>query len=202
MSDTKINQEPFVADETQNVSSVQDDADQEAETSVEATEDALESAQREIEKLKDQILRAMAETENTRRRMKKEIDDAQKYAVGGFAKEMLNVADNFRRALEAVPEGGADGDTLKNLILGVEATERQLLSTFEKFGVKKLNPMGQPFDPHYHQVMMEAEDPSKPAGMIVQVLQPGYMIHDRLLREAMVVVAKGGPTTHKVDTSA
>lgn len=176
--------------------------DQQAESSVEATEDALEAAQSEIGKLKDQILRAMAETENTRRRMKKETEDAQKFAVGNFAKEMLSVADNFRRALEAVPQDGAGGDTLKNLVAGVEMTERQLLAAFEKFGIKKLEPLNQPFDPHLHQVMMEVEDPSKPAGMIVQVLQAGYMIHDRLLREAMVVVAKGGPTAHKVDTSA
>ena len=176
--------------------------EQQAESSVEATEDALEAAQNEIGKLKDQILRAMAETENTRRRMKKETEDAQKFAVGNFAKEMLNVADNFRRALEAVPQDGAGGDTLKNLVAGVEMTERQLLAAFEKFGIKKLDPIGLPFDPHQHQVMMEVEDPSKPAGMIVQVLQAGYMIHDRLLREAMVVVAKGGPAAHKVDTSA
>lgn len=202
MSDTKQNQDNPAENEGLRVVSGQENGDQQAETSVEATEDALESAQTEIGKLKDQILRAMAETENTRRRMKKEIEDAQKYAVSGFAKEMLSVADNFRRALDAVPKDSADGETLKNLIMGVEATERQLLSAFEKFGIKKIDPMGQPFDPHLHQVMMEAEDPSKPAGTVVQVLQPGYMIHDRLLREAMVVVAKGGPTMHKVDTSA
>ena len=173
-----------------------------AETGVDAAEDALEQAQGEIGKLKDQILRAMAETENTRRRMKKEIEDAQKYAVGSFAKEMLSVADNFRRALEAVPQDGAGGDTLKNLVTGVEATERQLLAAFERFGIKKINPMGEAFDPNYHQVMMEIEDASKPAGMVVQVLQEGYMIHDRLLREAMVAVAKGGPTAHKIDTQA
>lgn len=174
----------------------------EAESSVNAAESALDEAQAEMGKLKDQILRAMAETENTRRRMKKETEDAQKYAVSSFAKEMLNVADNFRRALDAVPKDGADNDTLRNLVTGVEMTERQLLAAFEKFGIKKLDPIGQAFDPHFHQVMMEQEDPSKPAGMIVQVLQCGYMIHDRLLREAMVVVAKGGPAAHKVDTSA
>ena len=134
--------------------------------------------------------------------MKKEIDDSQKYAVASFAKEMLSVADNFRRALDAVPKDEASSDTLKNLVTGVEATERQLLSAFERFGIKKIDPMGQAFDPHMHQVMMEQEDLSKPAGMIVQVLQCGYMIHDRLLREAMVVVAKGGPAVHKVDTEA
>lgn len=202
MSDMDQNQEKTTAKTAEMDPSVTENGEQQADTSAKAAEAALDEAQNEIGKLKDQILRAMAETENTRRRMKKEIEDAQKYAVGNFAKEMLVVADNFRRALDAVPHDGAGGETLKNLIAGVEATERQLLAAFEKFGIKKIDPMGKPFDPHFHQVMMEAEDPSKPAGMIVQVLQAGYMIHDRLLREAMVVVAKGGPVPHKVDTSA
>lgn len=202
MSDTRQNPETTPSNETEDSAFAPHGDTQQAETSVDGAETALEAAQDEIGKLKDQILRAMAETENTRRRMKKEIEDAQKFAVSGFAKEMLVVADNFRRALEAVPQQGADGETLKNLIAGVEMTERQLLAAFEKFGIKKIDPMGKPFDPHLHQVMMEAEDPSKPAGTVVQVLQPGYMIHDRLLREAMVVVAKGGPAAHKVDTSA
>jgi molecular chaperone GrpE len=175
---------------------------EDATLSVDAAEDALGEAETEIGKLKDQILRAMAETENTRRRMKKEIDDAQKYAVSGFAKEILTVADNFRRALDAVPKDNAQNDTFKTLVMGVEATERQLLAAFERFGIQKIDPMGQLFDPHFHQVMMEAEDLSKPAGTIVQVLQPGYTIHGRLLREAMVVVAKGGKPAHHVDTSA
>lgn len=195
MSDDKTNEETKLATEMPGEEPV-------AESSVDAAEDALSEAQKEIGHLKDQILRAMAETENTRRRMKKEADDAQKFAVSSFAKEMLVVADNFRRALDTLPKDDTASETLKNLVAGVEATERQLLAAFEKFGIKKIIPMGQPFDPHYHQVMMEAEDPSKPAGMVVQVLQDGYMIHDRLLREAMVVVAKGGPTALKVDTSA
>ena len=173
-----------------------------AESSVDAAEDALESAQKEISALKDQILRAMAETENTRRRMKKEMDDAQKYAVSSFAKDILDVADNFQRALDAVPKDGADGETLKNLVTGVSATERQLMSVMERFGIKKLESLGQPFDPHVHRVMLEQDDATKPAGTILQVLQPGYIIHDRLLREAMVIVSKGGPVAHKVDTTA
>ncbi|MGE4351914.1 MAG: nucleotide exchange factor GrpE [Bdellovibrionales bacterium] len=182
--------------------SMAEEAAHQDETSASEGADVGKALQEEVSSLKDQVLRAMAETENTRRRMKKEVEDAQKFAVGSFAKEMLVVADNFRRALDAVPQEGANGETLKTLVAGVEATERQLLATFEKFGIKKLDPMGKPFDPHLHQVMMEQEDPSKPAGMVVQVLQPGYMIHDRLLREAMVVVAKGGPAAQKVDTSA
>ncbi len=156
----------------------------------------------EVEHLKDQMLRAMAEAENTRRRLNKELEETRKYAVGNFAKEMLVVADNFRRALEAIPKDHAGNDTLKQLVAGVEATERQLLASFEKFGIKKLNSLGQPFDPHMHSVMMEVEDPSKPAGTVVQVMQEGYVIQDRLLREAMVAVSKGGPKVHKVDTEA
>lgn len=156
----------------------------------------------EIDRLKDQMLRAMAETENTRRRLSKEIEDTRKYAISNFAKEMLIVADNFRRALDAIPKDVGDNEVLKQLIAGVEATERHLLSAFEKFGIKKINPLGQQFDPHYHQVMMEIDDPNHPAGTVVQVIQEGYMIYDRLLRAAVVAVSKGSPTVAKVDTSA
>ena len=161
-----------------------------------------EDLTKEVEHLKDQMLRAMAEAENTRRRLNKELEETRKYAVSNFAKEMLVVADNFRRALDAVSKEGAGNDTLKQLIEGVEATERQLLASFERFGIKKIDPMGQPFDPHFHRVMMEIDSPGHPAGTVVQVIQAGYMIHDRLLREAMVAVAKGGPMVAKVDTTA
>jgi len=169
------------------------------EESVESEKTAEELSD-EIEKMKEQVLRAMAESENTRRRMKKEMEDTQKYSISKFAKEMLTVSDNFRRALDAVPKDKQQDETLKNLIDGVDATERQLLSVFEKFGITKIDSLEKPFDPNLHQVVMEQEDPTKPAGMIIQVLQEGYMIHDRLLREAMVVVAKGG--VEKVDTEA
>lgn len=168
--------------------------------------DALAAAQNEIAQLKDQTLRAMAEAENTRRRMQKEVEDTRKYAATNFAKEMLGVADNFRRALEAVPKDIAGNEALKNLMTGIEATERQLLASFERFGIKKIDPLGQMFDPNFHRVMMEMEDPEQPAGTIIQVLQPGYMIQDRLLREALVGVAKGGPAAGpnvtKIDKSA
>lgn len=166
----------------------------------EAAPNREKELEEQVASLKDQMLRAMAETENTRRRAAKEKEDASKFAIGNFAKEILVVADNFRRALDAVPKGGADGDTLKNLITGVEATERQLLAGLEKFGIKPMSPLGKPFDPHFHRVMLEIEDPSQPAGTVVQVMQNGYMIHDRLLREALVAVSKGGYVPHKVDT--
>lgn len=162
----------------------------------------VEEMATEIAGLKDQLLRALADAENTRRRARKEVEDEKKYAVTGFAKDMLAVADNFRRALEAAPQDIAD-PAVKNLITGVEATERQLLASLERFGIKKLDPMGQVFDPNFHQVMTEIPDPSQPSGTVVQVLQPGYVIHGRLLREALVAVAKGGPATPpKIDTAA
>lgn len=173
-----------------------------AEESLQQEEDSLKGAQAEIDKLKEQVLRALAEAENTRRRMQKELDEARKYSVSAFAKEMLGISDNFTRALEAVPKDEAESQTLKNLVTGVQAVERQLAAAFEQFGIKKIDPLGQPFDPHLHRVMMEQEDLSKPAGTVLQVFQPGYMIHDRLLREAQVVVTKGGPVAHKVDQEA
>ena len=168
--------------------------------------DPLVAAQAELAQVKDQMLRALAEAENVRRRTQKELHDTRKYAVAIFAKEMLGVADNFRRALEAVPQNAAQNEALKNLMAGIEATERQLLASFERFGIKKIEPLGELFDPNFHRVMMEMDDPDQPAGTVIQVLQPGYMIQDRLLREALVGVAKGGPVAGpaatKVDRSA
>lgn len=165
------------------------------------TASTVETAPAEIASLKDQLLRALAEAENTRRRATKEREDTAKYAVGSFAKEMLGIADNFSRALEAAPKDSADA-AVKNLIVGLEATERQLQAAFERFGIKKIETTGQIFDPNFHRPMMEIEDPSVPAGTILQVLQAGYVIHDRLLREALVSVAKGGTQpSSKVDTS-
>lgn len=163
---------------------------------------AQPTAEEQIANLKDQVLRALAEAENTRRRAQKEREDTAKYAVANFAKEMLNVADNFRRALDATPKDTND-EALKNLIAGIDATERQLLSALDRFGIKKLEPLGQMFDPNFHRVMMEVDDPNQPAGTIVQVLQAGYAIHDRLLREALVAVSKGTAATKgNVDQSA
>lgn len=161
----------------------------------------VEEMAAEIAGLKDQLLRALADSENTRRRSKKEIEDGAKYAVTNFARDMLGVADNFRRALDATPHDTQD-PALKNLITGIEATERQLQAALERYGIRKLEPLGQIFDPNFHQVMAEIPDPSQPAGTVVQVLQAGYVIHDRLLREALVAVAKGGAPASKVDTTA
>jgi molecular chaperone GrpE len=166
------------------------------------TAPAEKTAETQVAELKDQLLRALADAENTRRRAQKEREDTSKYAVSNFAREMLNVADNFRRALDATPKDNED-PALKNLIAGIDATERQLQAALERFGIKKLEPMNQPFDPNFHRAMAEIDDPNHPPGTVVQVLQAGYVIHDRLLREALVAVSKGAPqAAPKVDQSA
>ncbi len=159
-------------------------------------------ADTQLKEMKDQLLRALADAENTRRRAQKERDDTAKYAVSNFARDILNVSDNFQRALDATPKDASD-PALKNLITGIEATERQLQATLDRFGVKKMEPLGQPFDPNFHRVMLEVDTADAAPGTVVQILQPGYVIHDRLLREALVAVAKGSATTQsKVDQSA
>jgi len=145
--------------------------------------------------LKDKLLRVMADMENLRRRTEREMADARTYAVANFARDMLNVADNVRRAIESVPEEArtsAEG-AFKGLIEGIDLTERDLLKTLERHGVKKLDPQGQKFDPNVHQAMFEVPNPDVPNGTVVQVVQSGYVIGDRVLRPALVGVAKGGP---------
>ncbi|MBK1842393.1 nucleotide exchange factor GrpE [Azospirillum sp. YIM B02556] len=175
-----------------------------SQTDAGSPEDRVAKLEAEVASLKDQLLRAMAETENTRRRAQRDREDASKFAVSGFAKELVSVADNLRRALDAVPaEGREQDEMLKGLAVGVEATERQLFAAFDRAGIKKIDPTGEPFDPNFHQVMFEIENTGKSAGTVVQVLQPGYTIHGRLLREAMVGVAKGGEAGGQhVDTKA
>ncbi|MEN3794069.1 nucleotide exchange factor GrpE [Fulvimarina sp. MAC3] len=145
--------------------------------------------------VKERLLRLAADMENLRRRTEREVKDARSYAVTNFARDMLSVADNLRRAVDAVPEearaGGENG--LTALIEGVEMTERGLQTSLEKHGVKKLDPEGQKFDPNFHQAMFEVPNPEVPNNTVVQVVQAGYAIGERVLRPAMVGVAKGGP---------
>jgi molecular chaperone GrpE len=158
-----------------------------------AQNDVAELA-REAADYKDRLLRALAEMENLRRRTEKQVADERVYGIASFARDILGVADNMRRALEAVtPELRASADTgVKALIEGVELTERELLRVLEKHGVKKLEPLGAKFDPNLHQAMYEVPDPSVPPGTVAQVMQAGYTIGDRVLRPAMVAVTKGG----------
>ena len=157
-----------------------------------SAEGRIAELEAEVAKFKDQALRALAEQENVRRRAQRDREDALKFATSGFAKDLVTVADNLRRAIESVPEAQAAKDELlKGLMSGVSATERELLGAFEKHGIRKLDPMGEKFDHNLHQAIFELENTGKPAGTVVQVLQAGYTLHDRLLREAMVGVAKG-----------
>lgn len=151
----------------------------------------LEKARAEAASLKDQLLRALAETENTRRRVQRDREDSAKFAAAPLAKEILPVADNLARALAAVPEEAlAKDEALKNLVDGIAATERQLQSALERHNIKRIDPEGEKFDSHQHQAMFEVPGSDKPGGTVVQVLQPGYILHDRLLRPALVGVAK------------
>lgn len=155
-----------------------------------AVEDRLAAVESELAETKDRLLRALAETENVRRRLQRERDDAQKYAVGGFAKDLLSAVDNLRRALDAMPEGEVGDPRTQSLREGVAATERELLAAFERHGLKRIDPKGERFDHNLHQAIFEAERSDVAPGTVVEVLQPGYVLHDRLLRPAMVGVAK------------
>ncbi len=155
-------------------------------------------------KLKDQLLRSLAEAENTRRRTEREMDDTRKFAVSNFAREVLPVADNLRRALSAVKNTDREqNEALKALLTGVEATERQLLSAMDRFGIKTIETVGKTFDPNFHQVMFEVESSEHPPGTILQEMQTGYTIQERLLRPAFVGTAKAPEGDgKKVDTKA
>ncbi|WP_299443868.1 nucleotide exchange factor GrpE [uncultured Rhodospira sp.] len=148
----------------------------------------------EVARLNREYLSALAEAQNTKRIADKRIQDNAKYAVSNLAKAILPVADNMDRALAAAPaEARASDPALNNLAVGVEMTAKELLNALGQYGVKRIEAMNQPFDPNLHQAMQEMENPDVPAGTVIQVYQDGYVIHDRLLRPAMVVVSRGGP---------
>ena len=146
----------------------------------------------EIADLKDKLLRAMADVENIRRRAEREKQDAHSYAVTKFARDILGVADNLRRAIESIPDSARENPDVKNVLPGIEMTESELLNMLEKHQIRKIDPKGEKFDPNLHQAMFEIEDPSVPSGTVLQVTQAGFVIADRLLRPAMVGVSKGG----------
>jgi len=174
---------------------------------------------REAAEYKDKMLRTLADMENLRRRTERDVADARTYAIANFARDLLGVADNMRRALESARDGSAGaggvstpggvggssavgGGIAKVLLDGVELTERELQKVLEKHGIKCFDPQGTKFDPNLHQAMFEVPDPNVPAGSVVQVIQPGYMIGERVLRPAMVGVSKGGPKTAPPERSA
>ena len=176
-------------------------ADQTApETSIGQTpaapnEDPMVALAREAADYKDKLLRSLAEMENLRKRTERQVADARDYGIASFARDILAVADNMERALGALDADlreKADSGT-KALLDGVELTERELLKVLDKHGVKKFEPLDEKFDPNLHQAMFELPDASRPAGTVARVIQPGYMIGERILRPALVAVAKGGP---------
>lgn len=167
----------------------------EFEQAAEGDFEVLTRLMAENEELKDRALRVAAEMENLRRRTARDVHDARAYAIANFARDMLSVSDNLRRAIDAVPAEAKDGGDagLKGLLEGVEMTERSMLSALERHGVKKLSPAGEKFDPNFHQAMFEIPNADVPANTVLQVVQPGYSIGERVLRPAMVGVSKGGP---------
>lgn len=148
----------------------------------------------------DLFVRAVAETENVRRRLEKDKEETAKYAITKFAKDILSVGDNFQRAISAVPKEAIDTDpALKTLLEGVVLAERDFRGALERHGVTTISPAGQPFNPHHHQAVMEQENLDVPNGTVLQVFQTGYLIDDRCLRPAMVVVSRGGGKAGKPD---
>lgn len=201
-------EKPQDQDETPETETAEDDAARPAgdESAAEATgQDAPEQAaaeadppaggvEAELAETKDRLLRALAEAENVRRRASRDVENATKRAFAGFAREMVVVADNLERAMQAVDGKEAEAsDAVKGLIEGVSMTARELQNVFERNGIKKIEPLGEKFDPQVHEAMFEYEDPSKPAGSVGQVMEAGYILHGQPLRPAKVGVTKGGP---------
>ena len=152
------------------------------------------SLDRELAEAKDRLLRALADMDNMRKRTEREVADARVYGISNFARDILGVADNMHRAMQALDDelrAKADEAT-KALLEGVELTERELMNVLEKHGVTRVEPLGQKFDPNRHQAMYEIEDASVPSGSVIQVMQAGYLIGERVLRPALVAVSKGG----------
>ena len=179
-------------------------SDEELELLDGAGGDRLDEVEEELAEAKDQLLRAVAETENVRRRAQREKEDAGKYAITNFAREMLSVSDNMVRALDSERQEEekqanselSTADLLErfnNFILGVTMIETEMQKTFERIGIEKIEPVGQPFDPKLHHALFEIENPEKPSGTVMQVIEAGYVLRERLLREAKVGVSKGGP---------
>jgi len=166
----------------------------EPEPAPETPETTIAALRAEAAELKDKLLRAHAEVDNIRKRAEREKEETAKYAVTRLARDIVNVGDNFQRAIDAVPAGAAEQDAaLKSFLEGVTMTERELLNVLERYGIRRVQPINEPFNPHLHQAVMEIQRSDVPTGTIVQIFQAGFMIEDRVLRPAMVAVSKGGP---------
>ncbi|WP_298466449.1 nucleotide exchange factor GrpE [uncultured Erythrobacter sp.] len=166
------------------------EAEDNSEEGADAVAEALENLRGDLETAKQEVLYAQAETQNVRRRMEKDVADARNYAATGFARDILSVADNLTRAIEAIPDSLREDDKMKGLVVGIEATQRELEKVFKQHGIERIAAQGLPLDPNQHQAMMEVPTDEYEPGTIVQEMQAGWMIKDRLLRPAMVGVAK------------
>ena len=164
---------------------------------------SLDELEAKISELKDQLLRTVADSENLRKRLEREKEQTRKFGIANFAKDLLSIADNLGRALDAAPtKEDVEDQAIENLVLGIQMTEQELQKAFENNNIRKIDPLGEKFDYNFHQAMFEVEETDKEPGIVVQVLQPGYAIEDRILRPAMVGVAaaKGGKKDVGVDT--
>ena len=184
LEEAQIEQEASAGADVEEVSEPEEAESDEGEP------DPITELHQQVGELKEALLRAMAETENTRRRAQREKEEALKYAPGPLAKALLPVADNLRRALESVPEEARKEGSLATMISGVEMTEKELLSAFAKHGIERIEPLGEKLDPNWHEAMFEVPDAEKPAGTVVQVVEAGYRLQDRLLRPARVGVSR------------
>jgi molecular chaperone GrpE len=191
-----------MTDDTKRAENQENDAAAEPEAANENNPVAVLEAQ--VAELRDRFLRAVAEAENVRKRAERDVADERVYGVTGFARDILAVADNLARTLDAVAaeaRSSAEGP-LKALLEGVELTDRELQKALAKNGIRRIDPQGEKFDPNFHQAVYEVPDANVPAGMVAQVIQPGYAIGSRVLRPAMVGVSKGGPRTAPVQEAA
>lgn len=179
------------------------DAAEGAEAPIDLAAAKIKALESEVAEWKDKMMRALADAENTRRRAIKDREDAGKYAITGFAKDLLDFSDNFHRALAAIPPELHDDERIASIITGLESMDANLLKTFERHGIKKIEPLDETFNPNFHEVMFEAPVPGKAGGIVIQVVEAGYVIADRLLRAAKVGISKGGPLSdHQIDKSA
>jgi len=187
-NDESVSQDENLEPEAQNAAAAA------AQAELEEAASEAGSPQERIHELEERLKRAVAEQENLRKRMERDKADVAKYAIANFAREVLGIADNIQRAIDAVPKDAAEKDSaLKTFLDGIEVTERELHKAMERHGIAKLSPEGEKFDPNFHQAMFEIPTAEMPSGMVVQVVQPGYLLEDRVLRPAMVGVSKAAP---------
>jgi molecular chaperone GrpE len=198
MANTPLNDSDAKKNDTQSAGSAPQSASPSqpqgaAGEAAKSLDEVVTALQAEVGELKDRWLRAHAEVENIRKRAEREREDAAKYAITKLARDIVSVGDNFQRAIDAVPPGAAEQDpTLKSFLEGVTMTERELLNVLDRHGIKRLQPINEPFNPHLHQAVTQVPRSDVPAGTVVEVYQAGYTIEDRVLRPAMVGVAQGG----------